>query len=684
MRGWRGNRWAGRWRGDGSCRGGACGGWRGGDRRGHWRRGGHDRLVEQGRGTDLVLVQRGRAYLVLVQGCRPYRLPGRCGLPGRGRRSARANRIVVGMCGGSSVQVRPGAVGPLPAGGRGVGPIPAGRVRPVALRCRGDRLDPSGGGDGWGVLRCRGDRKVGHHRQVRSIGLRWLAVGRGRDGSVEVGPLRGRSVGREPFGGRCVGPEIVAPRSVGRGRGRPLVLAVVPAGVRPQRSRLGPGQAAARRPGERLWLPCRRLGPGVPGRPVGVSPLVARLATRRVVDVTVRVRGTVRVPDAELRPVPVHPEAIVVRGLAGVAAPLVAGALLGTVAGVPAARGLGRSLRGGGPTPLLARLRQPTGLRPAGLAWPAGRDRRATVPVLVAVGRFGSARPLGVAVGLALVSSVGVAAEVALGFTMAGPLRVAVGLASVGVALRVAVGLASVAAGRGAGRRARRADVGPGDSVAPTGRLGLREVPAVGPLRPCGGVRPVVRAGTVRPLVTSLFGYLVPARPAVRLVGPGPAHVRAVGSGRRERWHLGPSDGARPAPRRRRLMVVDADVAWVTLARELWLPFARRLADPGRLAGIVPPVGVAATHPADLSVRSRGRCSARQVAAGRPLTAAPRWSARVRSLTAMSPRRKWSCWAPPGTGEVARSGTEWLRKEGSGVDSLTATAARCRSQTLSY
>ncbi|WP_204032733.1 hypothetical protein [Micromonospora qiuiae] len=432
-----------------------------------------------------------------------------------------------------------------------------------------------------------------------TVGSRWLAVGRGGDGSVEVGPLRGRLVGREPFGVAHAGPEIVVPGTVGRRRARPLVLAVVPAGARPQRCRLWPGQAADRRAGERLWVSCCRRGADASRRPVGVSPLVARFANRLVVDVTVRVRGTVRVPDAELLPVPVHPEALVVRGLAGVAAPLVARALLGTVAGVPTARGLGRSRWGGGPTPLLARLRHPVGLRLA------GRNRRG-VPVLVAVGWLGSAWPLGVAVGLALVPSVGVAAGVAVGVTMARPLGVALGFAPVGVALRVAAGFALVAAGRCAGRRTWGADVGPGDSVAPAGRLGLREAPAVGALRPRDGIRPVVPV-TVRPAVASRFGCIVPARPAVRLVRPGPAHVRAVGSGRRERWHLGPSDGVGPAPRRRRLMVVDADVARVTLARELWLPFACRLDHPGRLAGIVPPVGVAAAHPADLSVWSQDR-----------------------------------------------------------------------------
>ncbi|MEV2240205.1 hypothetical protein [Micromonospora sp. NPDC049891] len=52
--------------------------------------------------------------------------------------------------------------------------------------------------------------------------------------------------------------------------------------------------------------------------------------------------------------------------------------------------------------------------------------------------------------------------------------------------------------------------------------------------------------------------------------------------------------------------MLDSDVTWITLARELRLPFARRLDDPGWLGGIVPPVGVAATHPQDLSLR-RGR-----------------------------------------------------------------------------
>ncbi|SFB79692.1 hypothetical protein SAMN05216284_101122 [Micromonospora sediminimaris] len=161
------------------------------------------------------------------------------------------------------------------------------------------------------------------------------------------------------------------------------------------------------------------------------------------------------------------------------------------------------------------------------------------------------------------------------------------------------------------------------------------------------------------------------ARPTIRLVVPGPADVRAVGSGRRERRHLGAPDGARSTSGGRWL-VLDADVTRITLARELRLPLARRLDDPGWLRGIVPPVGVAATHPPDLSLRPGRRRAAAPVttedawaraaepqrssppsrhvpelrAGARSLTVAPRWSARVRSLTAMSPRRKWSRWAP--------------------------------------
>ncbi len=330
----------------------------------------------------------------------------------------------------------------------------------------------------------------------------------------------------------------------------------------------------------------------------------------------------------------------------------------------------------------------------------------AGVPVRVAL-----AVPVGVAVALAV--PVGVASvRVALGV----PVRVAValgvpaGVASVWVALGVPVGVTSVggavvASGRraGGGGPALGADVGPGHPVAPARRLGVAGPAALlaGLFGSGAGVRlPVVRSGIVGAVVAPRVGHLMLARPAVRLVGPGPAHVRTVGSGRCQRRYLGPPDGARPTSRGRWLMV-DADVARIALARELWVPLACRLDDPGWLGGIVPPVGVAATHPPDPSLRPGRRGEAAPAATRepstdpveaatadrpqplavthrariRPLTAAPRWSARVRSLTAMSPRRKWSRWAPRGTGEVACPGTEWLRKEGSGAGSVTATAA---------
>ncbi len=193
---------------------------------------------------------------------------------------------------------------------------------------------------------------------------------------------------------------------------------------------------------------------------------------------------------------------------------------------------------------------------------------------------------------------------------------------------------------------------GPGDDpVAAPGSIVVRRAPPLGPgpLRPgAGWHRPVVRLRTVRAPGGSTVGDLVPARPAVRLVVPGPADVGAVGSGRREWRHLGASDGAR-ATSWGRWLVLGPDVTRVTLAGELRLPFARRLDDPGWLGGIVPPVGVAATHPPNLSLRPGRRRWAAHVApraGARPLTVAPRWSARVRSLTAMSPRRKWSRWAP--------------------------------------
>nr|WP_230416117.1 hypothetical protein [Micromonospora tarapacensis] len=124
--------------------------------------------------------------------------------------------------------------------------------------------------------------------------------------------------------------------------------------------------------------------------------------------------------------------------------------------------------------------------------------------------------------------------------------------------------------------------------------------------RRAGVLRPVVGPGAVGAVGVSRVGKPVPARPVVRLFVPGPADVGAVGPGRREWRHLRPPDGARPTPRRWGL-VVDADVARVALARELRLPLRGRLGDPGRFGGIVPPVGVAATHPPDLSLRPGDR-----------------------------------------------------------------------------
>ncbi|MFI7645600.1 hypothetical protein ACIBTZ_05865 [Micromonospora sp. NPDC049460] len=139
--------------------------------------------------------------------------------------------------------------------------------------------------------------------------------------------------------------------------------------------------------------------------------------------------------------------------------------------------------------------------------------------------------------------------------------------------------------------------------------LPVRRLPVVRPGRL--RVRPAVRLVVAPPPVGAAkraapaFLPAVPpflsTGPAVGVVVPGPAEVGPVGPGRCERGHLGAADGGRPAPGRGR-GVLDADVAGVALARELRVPLGGRLDHPGRFAGVVPPVGVAA-HPGDLSPR---------------------------------------------------------------------------------
>ncbi|MGW4497505.1 hypothetical protein ACWENR_02645 [Micromonospora sp. NPDC004336] len=152
------------------------------------------------------------------------------------------------------------------------------------------------------------------------------------------------------------------------------------------------------------------------------------------------------------------------------------------------------------------------------------------------------------------------------------------------------------------------ARAGPAGAVVAVPRVAVRRLlpvgrlPVVGPGRlRVAAVRLVVAppaVGAVLPAVPAVL----PTGPALGLVVPGAAEVGAVGPGRGERGHLGAADDRRPSPGRGRRGVLDADVARVALARELRLPLGGRLDHPGRLGGVVPPVGVAA-HPKDLSPR---------------------------------------------------------------------------------
>ncbi|MEU4639522.1 hypothetical protein [Micromonospora sp. NPDC023814] len=168
-----------------------------------------------------------------------------------------------------------------------------------------------------------------------------------------------------------------------------------------------------------------------------------------------------------------------------------------------------------------------------------------------------------------------------------------------------------VARPEGVGRPARAGAAGPVEAVpgvAVRRFLPVRRLPIVRPgrLRVRPAVRlvvapPVGAAKRAAPAFLPAVPAFLPAGPAVGVVVPGPAEVGPVGSGRRERGHLGAADGDRPAPGRGR-GVLDADVAGVALARELRVPLGGRLDHPGRFAGVVPPVGVAA-HLGDLSPR---------------------------------------------------------------------------------
>lgn len=218
----------------------------------------------------------------------------------------------------------------------------------------------------------------------------------------------------------------------------------------------------------------------------------------------------------------------------------------------------------------------------------------------------------------------------------------------------VAVGARVVALSGGVGGPAGGAESAPVVAV----RLLLpgRPLAVVGPARV--GVRGAVRLVAV-PSPVEAVPRVLPAGTPVGQVVPRAADVRPVGSGRRERGHLGPADG-RAAPSRGR-RVFDADVARVALAGELGVPLGGRLDHPGRFGGVVPVVGVAA-HPVGPSPRRVGVTPAtgRRGAGApgcptgvRPLTAAPRWPARVRSLTAMSPRCKVVALGAPRAGRAA-------------------------------
>ncbi|MBL6275789.1 hypothetical protein JMF97_06405 [Micromonospora fiedleri] len=305
-----------------------------------------------------------------------------------------------------------------------------------------------GGGDRAGTPGGRGDGLLGHHRQVTAGRV---VVGGGRDGPVGVGPLRGRPVQVALRPGTVGGggsPVLASGAVAGFGYDRTLVLPVVPTGARAQRSRLGPGEAAARRFGVPLGVSDSRLGAGALRRPVGAGLLVVRATGRLVVDVTVGVRGSIGVTDGELLPVAVHPRPVVVAGLTGMAAPLVAGTPR-VVSGGAAVGVLDGPVRGGA-VGFPARLGRPTALRS-----PGRRPGRAT-PVRIAVGRLGSAWALGVPVGIA-VAPLRIVVRIAVGLTPVGPTWIrltpvgptwvglaAVGLTSVGLTARVPVGGASL------------------------------------------------------------------------------------------------------------------------------------------------------------------------------------------------------------------------------------------------
>ncbi|PMR57837.1 hypothetical protein C1A38_27815 [Verrucosispora sp. ts21] len=159
---------------------------------------------------------------------------------------------------------------------------------------------------------------------------------------------------------------------------------------------------------------------------------------RLVVDVAVGVRGGIGVTDGELLPVAVHPWPVVIAGLTGVAAPLVAGtprvvvggAAVGVVDGPVVGRAAG----------LPARIGRPTALRS-----PGRRPWRAT-PVRIAVGRLGAAWALAVPVGIA-VAPLRIVVRITVGLTPVGPTWVglaSVGLTSFGLPPGVPVGGASL------------------------------------------------------------------------------------------------------------------------------------------------------------------------------------------------------------------------------------------------
>ncbi|AEB46537.1 hypothetical protein [Micromonospora maris] len=286
-----------------------------------------------------------------------------------------------------------------------------------------------GGGDRAGTPGGRGDGLLGHHRQVTAGRV---VVGGGRDGTVGVGPLRGRPVqvalrpgpGR---GGRS--PGLASGAVAGVGYDGTLVLPVVSTGARAQRPRLGPGEVAARRFGVPLGVSDSRLGAGELRRPVGAGLLVVRPTGWLVVDVTVGVRGSIGVTDGELLPIAVHPRPVVVAGLTGVAAPLVAGTP--RVVGGGAAVGVLDGSVHGGAAGFPAGLGCPTALRS-----PGRRPGRAT-PVRIAVGRLGSTWALGMPVGIA-VAPLRIVVRIAVGPTWVR--LAAVGLASVGLPPGVPVG----------------------------------------------------------------------------------------------------------------------------------------------------------------------------------------------------------------------------------------------------